>query len=455
MKQRFTKLLAAFALLVFMMPSLAGWGQSVDGYTATSSDKPSAVNGTTTGTVMGTNSISWSYSVTQQTKSGKSPYVAYSDSYGWQLGSSNSPCTAFSISTSNITGTITKVEVVSGSYNSSSNICVTVGDANFGTQNQTTGNGESVTTQTFEGSASGTIIVSATSSTRAFYFKSVTVTYSTTPTCVAPTFNPVSGKVNAGTVVTMSSQTEGATILYSDDNGANWTEGSSYTINQEVTLKAKATKDGYAESGVSTASYTIRGNAVFTDGLYRELLTTSESFENMQVENIDGDETWVFNSSYSCAYINSEADEIDWLISPKMAVENGKLNISFQIWHKNADNQLFLKWSASNDVNGSWHDLEFDEGARSGWVTVSNIEIETQDPYVYVAFVYDNTADENAGQYEIKDLQARQYYNVTFNANAVAGTRNPMVQEQLMLMVLILVLHKIRPSMHNGPMPIL
>ena len=28
MKQRFTKLLAAFALLVFMMPSLAGWGQT-------------------------------------------------------------------------------------------------------------------------------------------------------------------------------------------------------------------------------------------------------------------------------------------------------------------------------------------------------------------------------------------------------------------------------------------
>ena len=62
------------------------WGDT-DGYTATSGDKPTATKGTTSSSVTGTNSISWSYSVTQATKSNKSPYVGYSDDYGWQLGS--------------------------------------------------------------------------------------------------------------------------------------------------------------------------------------------------------------------------------------------------------------------------------------------------------------------------------------------------------------------------------
>ena len=142
----------------------------------------------------------------------------------------------------------------------------------------------------------------------------------------------------------------------------------------------------------------------------------------MQVESTTGDATWTFNSQYYCAFINSLDDEVDWLITPKMAVENGKLNISFQIWHKNADGQLSLKWSASNDVNGTWHDLAFNEGGRSNWNTINNIEIETEDPYIYVAFVYDNTPDDYAGQYEIKNFKARQYYNVTFDANMEGAT---------------------------------
>ena len=153
------------------------WGDT-DGYTATSGDKPTATKGTTSSSVTGTNSISWSYSVTQATKSNKSPYVGYSDDYGWQLGSGNSPCTAFSISTSGISGNITQIEVVTGSASASSSINVTVGGSNFGTQGQTTGSGASVSTQTFTGSASGAIIISATASSGAFYFKSVTVTYS-------------------------------------------------------------------------------------------------------------------------------------------------------------------------------------------------------------------------------------------------------------------------------------
>lgn len=164
-------------LCALVAGSSSVWAESTDSYTASNSDKPTAKNGTTTGSVTGTNSISWSYSVTQETKANKSPFVQYSDDYGWQLGSSNSPCKAFSISTSGISGTITQIQVVTGSASASSKINVTVGGDDFGTQNQATGSGSTVSTQTFTGSASGEIIVSATASSAAFYFKSVTVTY--------------------------------------------------------------------------------------------------------------------------------------------------------------------------------------------------------------------------------------------------------------------------------------
>ena len=176
MKQKL--LLKSLLLLCALVAgSSSVWAESTDSYTASSSDKPTAKNGTTTGSVTGTNSISWSYSVTQETKKSKNPFVQYSDDYGWQLGSSNSPCKAFSISTSGISGTITQIQVVTGSANASSTINVTVGGDGFGTQNQATGSGSTVSTQTFTGSASGEIIVSATASSAAFYFKSVTVTY--------------------------------------------------------------------------------------------------------------------------------------------------------------------------------------------------------------------------------------------------------------------------------------
>ena len=156
-------LLMKTVLLLFALVVGSGsvWADSTDSYTATSSDKPTAKNGTTSGSVTGTNSISWSYSVTQETKSGKSPYVAHTDASGWQLGSGNSPCKAFSISTSGISGTITKIEVVTGSKSASSKIYVTVGGGDFGTQGQSTGSGSSRVTQTFNGSGSGEIIVSA------------------------------------------------------------------------------------------------------------------------------------------------------------------------------------------------------------------------------------------------------------------------------------------------------
>lgn len=77
------------------------------------------------------------------------------------------------------------------------------------------------------------------------------------PTVAKPTFSQASGEVVDGTVVTMSCTTEGATIYYSTDDGATWTEGNTYTITENVTLKAKAV-NGSDESQVVEATYTVQ-----------------------------------------------------------------------------------------------------------------------------------------------------------------------------------------------------
>ena len=72
-----------------------------------------------------------------------------------------------------------------------------------------------------------------------------------------PTANPESGKVEKGTVVTFSCETEGAVIMYSTDGGKTWTKGDSFTVTEDVTIQVKAVKDG-AESEIASFSYTVK-----------------------------------------------------------------------------------------------------------------------------------------------------------------------------------------------------
>ena len=77
-----------------------------------------------------------------------------------------------------------------------------------------------------------------------------------------PTFSPAEGAVAAGTVVTFSCTTEGATFYYTT-NGANpttsSTRGNTFTVNETVVLKVLAVCDGYKNSEVATATYTVGG----------------------------------------------------------------------------------------------------------------------------------------------------------------------------------------------------
>lgn len=87
-----------------------------------------------------------------------------------------------------------------------------------------------------------------------------------------PTASPAAGEVDKGTQITFSCTTPGATILYATD-GKTFSEGTTATVNEDVTFTVKATKDGMTDSSTATFAYTVKAEeptptpgALFKDG---------------------------------------------------------------------------------------------------------------------------------------------------------------------------------------------
>ena len=112
--------------------------------------------------------------------------------------------------------------------------------------------------------------------TRASYTLTVTDNRATVAT---PTFSPAEGAVAAGTVVTFSSATAGATFYYTTNGAAptvNSTEGNTFTVNETVVLKVLAVCEGYKNSEVATATYSV-GGVVANDGSFEHPFTPAEA----------------------------------------------------------------------------------------------------------------------------------------------------------------------------------
>ena len=86
--------------------------------------------------------------------------------------------------------------------------------------------------------------------------------YSIPGSVSAPRFNPVSKKLAKDSTVQITSYTKGASIYYTTDGSApdqasSILYSSPIFINEAVTIRAKAYKQGYPSSPVSTVTYTI------------------------------------------------------------------------------------------------------------------------------------------------------------------------------------------------------
>ena len=129
---------------------------------------------------------------------------------------------------------------------------------------------------TIDASGAVTIIGAGTTTISAIFegnsnYAPQTVTYTLTvtddrETVATPTFNPASGVVDANTTVAISTQTSGATIHYTTDGSNPTTSSPVYTtpivITAATTINAIAIKENYKDSGIATATYSIRGQSV-------------------------------------------------------------------------------------------------------------------------------------------------------------------------------------------------
>ena len=140
------------------------------------------------------------------------------------------------------------------------------------------------------------------------------------PTVAAPSFSPAGGEVEANTTVTLSCETEGATIYYTTDGTEPTTssnQGTSVTVTSAMTIKAIAVKDGYKDSDVASASYSIEVintsteanpyTATEADALAGQLAVDG-TLEDVYVSGIISQITTAFNSQYENVSFNISAD---------------------------------------------------------------------------------------------------------------------------------------------------
>jgi len=253
------------------------------------------------------------------------------------------------------------------------------------------------------------------------YSEVITLTQAAQPQVATPTFSPAAGAVASGTEVSISCATENATIYYTVNNVGPTEYTTPIILTEATTIEAYASATGYRDSEIVEAEYTIRGDAVFVNGVYTEPFDSQESFDKWSVYSVSGDDdTWEYTSYGAYIKGNSHNNE-DWLISPKMAVDNGNLYISFDCVGRYGNAEM-ITVLYSTDYPGSGNPTSYTWTAltttpdipysSSNWNFESvscNISATTD---VYFAFKYTSTAS-SSGTFEMKPFTARQCHTLT------------------------------------------
>ncbi len=239
---------------------------------------------------------------------------SYDNERGIHYGTGSAAVQYIRLSTSDISGTIKKVVVnASTASGVSATVGVTVGGSAFGGDAQSLNS--TATDYTFNGSASGEIVVLVTkpsSATKALYVKSVVVTYSNGPATYSVTYN--SNGATSGTVPTdETAYVSGATVtvlgntgnlakagyiyagwnLNAGGTGTNYTAGNTFSITDNTTLYAKwdpKTITGLSYTGTPTKTQYSAGEAFDPTGL-----TVTASFNDESQENVTSQVVWTPN----------------------------------------------------------------------------------------------------------------------------------------------------------------
>ena len=171
----------------------------------------------------------------------------------------------------------------------------------------------------------------------------IKITYTisgTTPPCATPTFSPAAGTYSSAQNVTLSSSTAGATIYYTTDGAVPTAESTLYTapiaVSQTTTIKAIAVAEGYDNSAVASATYTITQPSTIAE--VREQATGSV-FTQGVVTSVEGKNVYIQDATAAILVFGSATitdlevgDEIT--VSGSLTTYHGLLEIQTPVYNK-------------------------------------------------------------------------------------------------------------------------
>jgi hypothetical protein len=227
------------------------------------------------------------------------------------------------------------------------------------------------------------------------------------PYASTPVFDPPAGTYFSAQNVSITSDTQGASIYYSldgstpDDQSTLYT--SAITISETTTLKAIAYAPGHNPSAVRTGEYVIPTPA-YAALPYNE--TFDSDLGDAYAFSVLGDsKQWIWgthngNGFASMNGYGSNETEEDWLVLPGFdLVANPYAVLTFDTWHNygQIDDNNYLKLMYSTDYYGignpgdaTWNELSFSYSQStstwegSGPISLSDVSANP----VFIAFKY-------------------------------------------------------------------
>lgn len=232
-----------------------------------------------------------------------------------------------------------------------------------------------------------------------------------TPVVATPTFTPAAGTYYEPQEVTISCSTDGATIYYStvSENGP-WTEyEDAINVDETMTLWAYAEKEGYDDSNVAEAAYTIQTGVVtiFNQDWEGEM-------NGWTFIDVEGEMNWTVASYQSNHYAyangyNHGANE-DWCISPAFdlsAYSNPVLTFRTAKNYNGPDLEVFFSnnYNGTNPSAATWTPLTCALSTGSWtWVESGAIDLSSfSGTNCYIGFKY-TCEESSAAGWEVDDI---------------------------------------------------
>ena len=234
-----------------------------------------------------------------------------------------------------------------------------------------------------------------------------------TPTVATPTFTPAAGTYYETQTVSITCTTEGATIYYStvSASGPWMAYESALTVSESMTIWAYATKEGYNDSNIAEAAYTIQSGSgsvvIFNQDWEGEM-------NGWTFVDVEGEAQWTVgqNSGNHYAYANgyNHGANVDWCISPAFnldAYDNPILTFRTAKNFTGPDLEVFF----SNNYNGTtpatatWTQLTCALSTGSWtWTESGDIDLSSfSGSNCYIGFKY-TSEESSAAAWEVDDI---------------------------------------------------